>query len=82
LFPNQTVEQVFREFRQFCAESGFESCEETLAHSAYAYDGLWALGLALNRSLADGGPPDKGRLLAALWNTDFQASVESGAFLC
>jgi hypothetical protein len=75
LVGGQMVDQVLREFRHFCAaELGAPNCDESLSHSAYAYDGLWALGLALNRSLGEGAdePPDKSKLLKAMWATDFQ----------
>uniref|UniRef100_A0A914H3R8 G-protein coupled receptors family 3 profile domain-containing protein n=1 Tax=Globodera rostochiensis TaxID=31243 RepID=A0A914H3R8_GLORO len=53
LVSGKTVRQVLREFRQLCAErDARHECRDELAHSAYAYDGIWALGLALNRTLA------------------------------
>ncbi|KAL3112844.1 hypothetical protein niasHT_019170 [Heterodera trifolii] len=80
LVSGKTVRQVLREFRQFCAERDTRhQCRDELAHSTYAYDGIWTLGLALNRTLAGDERWDKQstqrrahRLLEAMRDTSFQ----------
>uniref|UniRef100_A0A183CNZ2 G_PROTEIN_RECEP_F3_4 domain-containing protein n=1 Tax=Globodera pallida TaxID=36090 RepID=A0A183CNZ2_GLOPA len=80
LVSGKTVRQVLREFRQVCAErDSRHECRDELAHSAYAYDGIWALGLALNRTLAAEEQRSDSdfrrrahRLVEAMRDTDFQ----------
>nr|CAD2169408.1 unnamed protein product [Meloidogyne enterolobii] len=54
LANGKTPTQILEEFHQNCLQeygSNTECQTDSLAHSSYAYDGILALGLALNKSL-------------------------------
>ncbi|CAK5086886.1 unnamed protein product [Meloidogyne enterolobii] len=54
LASGKTPTQILEEFHQNCLQeygSNTECQTDSLAHSSYAYDGILALGLALNKSL-------------------------------
>jgi len=72
LVGGNSMGQVLRDFRRHCVESGHPNCEDQLLHSAYAYDGIWALAFALDQTLVEGQPLDKNRLLANVRRANFQ----------
>jgi len=76
LVGNRTVVAIQRQLKELCMQLEGTACPEEI-HSSYAYDGVWAIALALNKSLqheGDGGGGDDGnqRLLDAIRNTSFE----------
>uniref|UniRef100_A0A915N9I1 G-protein coupled receptors family 3 profile domain-containing protein n=2 Tax=Meloidogyne TaxID=189290 RepID=A0A915N9I1_MELJA len=79
----KTPTQILEEFHQNCLQeygSNTECQTDSLAHSSYAYDGILALGLALNKSLIlkKGGEEeeefeiDKKLFVSKMRKTDFE----------
>uniref|UniRef100_A0A915P143 G-protein coupled receptors family 3 profile domain-containing protein n=1 Tax=Meloidogyne floridensis TaxID=298350 RepID=A0A915P143_9BILA len=79
----ETPTQILEEFHQNCLQeygSNTECQTDSLAHSSYAYDGILALGLALNKSLIlkKGGEEeeefeiDKKLFVSKMRKTDFE----------
>uniref|UniRef100_A0A1I8BCH0 G_PROTEIN_RECEP_F3_4 domain-containing protein n=1 Tax=Meloidogyne hapla TaxID=6305 RepID=A0A1I8BCH0_MELHA len=79
LASGKTPSQILQEFRQNCLQeygSNTECITDSLAHSSYAYDGILALGLALNKSLIisknEELEVDKKLFISFMRKTDFE----------
>ncbi|KAI1715550.1 7 transmembrane sweet-taste receptor of 3 GCPR domain-containing protein [Ditylenchus destructor] len=77
LVADRSLSSVQRELLESCRNEG-QLCEDMDVHSAYAYDGMWTLALALNQSIyskntiSAQSPISASRLLPIIQNSSFQ----------